>query len=198
MRIAITMVVATRTTLAVAVLAGCATPYQPRGLSGGYSEQSLGHGRWAIEFGGNSYTSQSTVTAYSHRRASELCPGGYDVVDANRDTSFHSASFDGGKTTNVYAKPGAALVVQCKGAAYTPQGHWCTSKPNGDGVCAPQPGLCEVFRGKMNEAVGAAEFGGCVPLKVAICASSGCFTTPAMCAEFERARKRDGSACVLR
>lgn len=179
-----------RTTLMVVALAGCATPYQPKGFSGGYSEQNLGNGRWAVAFDGNSYTSEGTVMTYSHRRASELCPGGYDLVDANRETGYLTMG------SNTYAKPGSTIVVQCRGAA--PQGHWCTAKPDGDGVCAPKPGLCEMFRAKMNAASGAQEFAGCFPLKVAICAPSGCFTTPATCAEYERRVNRDGSACAVR
>lgn len=54
-------------------LAGCVTPYQPRGFSGGYVDWPTGPGRHHIEVNGNGYTSSSTLRYYFHRRAMELC-----------------------------------------------------------------------------------------------------------------------------
>jgi predicted RNA-binding Zn-ribbon protein involved in translation (DUF1610 family) len=46
-------------------LAGCATPYQPCGLTGGYSETQLDENVFQVSFHGNGFTSQE--------RASDLC-----------------------------------------------------------------------------------------------------------------------------
>ncbi len=68
---------------------------------------------------------------------------------------------------------------------------WCSTRiPDGFGYCALQPGECEAARGSA--------FGPCVYQGYAICASSGCFTTPESCAKVERLAKRDVRACVLR
>ncbi len=68
---------------------------------------------------------------------------------------------------------------------------WCaTRQSDGFGYCASQPGECENLRGGL--------FSPCAYQAHAICATSGCFTTPEACAKVERLAKRDASACVLR
>ena len=77
--------------LAAAALAGCttATPYQPdvagQRISGGYSEQRLGEGRYHVNFAGNTLTSRDRVEGYLLYRAAELTVrDGYDwfvIVD---------------------------------------------------------------------------------------------------------------------
>ncbi|HET9428906.1 MAG TPA: hypothetical protein VFO69_11160 [Allosphingosinicella sp.] len=76
-------------------LAGCttATPYQPdlRGqrVSGGYSEERLGEGRYQVTFSGNSLTSRDRVEGYLLYRAAELTlRDGYDwflIVDRSTE-----------------------------------------------------------------------------------------------------------------
>lgn len=72
--------------LAAAALAGCttATPYQPdvagQRVSGGYSEQRLGEGRYYVNFAGNTLTSRDRVEGYLLYRAAELTVrDGYDT-----------------------------------------------------------------------------------------------------------------------
>lgn len=57
------------------VIAGCATPYQPSGFTGGYKDKELSAGKYEVYYLGNGVTSLETVTEYWHRRASELCQG---------------------------------------------------------------------------------------------------------------------------
>ncbi|HYM18447.1 MAG TPA: hypothetical protein VEU06_07785 [Micropepsaceae bacterium] len=62
-----------------AALAGCATEYQSRNFSGGYSEQQSGPDTWFIGFSGNGYTTRETVQTFWLYRAAELTlQKGYD------------------------------------------------------------------------------------------------------------------------
>lgn len=54
------------------VLVGCATPYQPSGFSGGYTEMAYGNDIYFVAFRGNGFTSSETVQGYALRRAAEL------------------------------------------------------------------------------------------------------------------------------
>jgi hypothetical protein len=69
---------------AAVALCSCATPYQSKGVRGGYSDFKMGQGRYSIIVDGNGFTSQATLMEYFHRRAMELCGGSYD---ANTSTS---------------------------------------------------------------------------------------------------------------
>ncbi len=65
----------------VLTLSACATPYQPRGFLGdGYTDYEALPGVVYVHFEGNGFTSRPAVVRYWHRRASELCPGGYDML----------------------------------------------------------------------------------------------------------------------
>jgi hypothetical protein len=77
--------------LVIAALGACstATPYQPdiagQRVSGGYSEQRIGAGRYRVNFAGNSLTARDRVEGYLLYRAAELTVGdGYEwflIVD---------------------------------------------------------------------------------------------------------------------
>jgi len=43
---------------------GCATAYQPEGLTGGFAEIPMGGDEWIIRFSGNGYTNNETVQSY--------------------------------------------------------------------------------------------------------------------------------------
>jgi hypothetical protein len=58
--------------LAAAVLSGCATGYQPSGLTGGYSERHVAEDVYRISFGGNGYSTRETAQTYWLYRASEF------------------------------------------------------------------------------------------------------------------------------
>ena len=62
---------------------GCATSYQPKGLTGGYVDEELGDGLWQVEFLANTWTSREKVEGYADRRAKELCGGNYEIEEDN-------------------------------------------------------------------------------------------------------------------
>ncbi len=53
----------------------CETPYQPRGLSGGYTDFEAQPGVHYVAFEARTGTSYPTVRKYWHRRAAEVCGG---------------------------------------------------------------------------------------------------------------------------
>src|SRR5467141_728098 len=64
-----------RTTLAVlivALLAGCATPYQAKGMTGGFSETQLDENVFQVRFNGNGYTSGERAADFTLLRSAEL------------------------------------------------------------------------------------------------------------------------------
>ncbi len=58
--------------LAVLFSVGCATPYQPHGFRGGYSESRLGPDAFTVRFHGNAYVAASRVSDFTMLRAAEL------------------------------------------------------------------------------------------------------------------------------
>lgn len=87
--------------LAVMVLA-CATPYQAKGLRGGYDDYPAGAGGVImVTFQGNGYTSETDVLKMWHRRAGEVCGGSdrYVVLDSERSTSVTEG--DSTSSTNI-------------------------------------------------------------------------------------------------
>jgi hypothetical protein len=57
---------------AALMLAGCATPYQRVGFTGGYSETQLGENIFQVSFHGNGFTSRERASDFSLLRAAEL------------------------------------------------------------------------------------------------------------------------------
>ncbi|MGH7924369.1 MAG: CC0125/CC1285 family lipoprotein [Candidatus Binatus sp.] len=57
---------------AVCLLAGCATEYQPEGVSGGYSDKVLAGNTVQVTFRGNRITSPETVHFFLLRRCAEV------------------------------------------------------------------------------------------------------------------------------
>ena len=58
--------------LIVAGITACATPYQPQGATGGYSEIKIANDLYTVRFGGNGNTSKNTVFKYWLYRCAEL------------------------------------------------------------------------------------------------------------------------------
>jgi hypothetical protein len=76
---------------AALVLAGCATGYQERNITGGYEEHEVSPGVWRIIFSGNGYITFETVQAYWLYRASDLTlQKGYDGFEVVASTHFSS------------------------------------------------------------------------------------------------------------
>ncbi|TAK84194.1 MAG: hypothetical protein EPO20_15080 [Betaproteobacteria bacterium] len=60
-------------------LAGCATPYQSKGLAGGYGDSRIDVDTFRITFTGNGYTDTTTVENYFLFRAAEVAKAnGFD------------------------------------------------------------------------------------------------------------------------
>ncbi|EJG0889455.1 hypothetical protein HJ078_22605 [Vibrio parahaemolyticus] len=56
----------------VVALSGCATAYQPQGLSGGFSSTQLDNNVFAITFKGNAFTSRETANDFALLRSAEI------------------------------------------------------------------------------------------------------------------------------
>ena len=54
------------------LLGGCATPYQSKGYTGGFSETQLAADTYEIKFNGNGYSSEERTDDFAMLRASEL------------------------------------------------------------------------------------------------------------------------------
>jgi len=101
------------------LLAGCTTPYQPMGFTGGYSDAHIRDNIYFVEVSTNAYTSQTIAAQYFHRRAKELCQeNGYRDyrISKERDTStqYATGSYGGGvATASSMNKPGFSGYVEC-------------------------------------------------------------------------------------
>lgn len=98
---------------------GCATPYQPHGFLGGYSEMKLGDDSYVVYFAGNGYTSSLTADQYTHRRAKELCIkdgfGGFRVLGSQERNSSTLDYNEYNESYEITNKPGAKLYIKCEG-----------------------------------------------------------------------------------
>lgn len=100
----------------VIVCAGCRTPYQTTmGFTGGVEARPIGNGVYVVNARVNGYTSQGTAIEYAYRRASEVCPYGYQVDNsAASSTSSYHRTFGGG--VQEVNKPEVTIVVRCNQA----------------------------------------------------------------------------------
>lgn len=78
---------------------GCATKYQPQGLSGGFSETKLDVNVWKVTFKGNGYTHPERASDFALLRSAELArENGYsyfiivDSVERTRVSTSTTAS----------------------------------------------------------------------------------------------------------
>lgn len=81
---------------------GCATAYQPKGLTGGYSHFNISPDTFSIRFSGNAYTSRETVKKYLFYRASELTlENGYTyfIITDGEDTTQTSYTLNTNSNT---------------------------------------------------------------------------------------------------
>jgi hypothetical protein len=86
---------------ATLLLAACATPYQPDGYTGGYSDTQLSDNVFSVTFNGNGYTDPHKATDFRMLRAAELTLQHgfkYFVVEdsANSSTTSFIGSYGGG------------------------------------------------------------------------------------------------------
>jgi hypothetical protein len=95
-------------------LLACATPYQPIGFRGGYSDFEVEPGIHYVVFEGNAHTGHAVVMQYWHRRAGEICDGSgsYEILSQS-DISREQLVLINGDVTNV-RKSGFAGYIRCK------------------------------------------------------------------------------------
>ena len=101
------------TTLLCVFGTSCSTPYQPGGLSGGYSDNRIDSDTVSVEFRGNGYTSKGKVEMYLLYRCAEVTrDAGYDYFIAlNPRTEARQRSFSnpGGSSSVTSFSPGSAV-----------------------------------------------------------------------------------------
>ena len=92
------------------ILAGCATPYQPVGFGGGYSETQLAPDVFRVYVRGNGYTSMERAQDFALLRAAELTlQQGFKyfaIIDESSSTDISTYTTPGSSqttgTANVY------------------------------------------------------------------------------------------------
>jgi uncharacterized protein YceK len=103
----------------VALLTGCATPYQHMGFLGGYEDAHIKDNIYYVSVSTNGWTSQLTAVQYFNRRAKEVCVenGFQDYrVYNERDTSTAGIQYERNLGVgSTYNKPGIAGYVECLG-----------------------------------------------------------------------------------
>jgi hypothetical protein len=91
-----------------ALLIGCATAYQPAGISGGFTETQLAPDVWRVAFRGNGYTRGERAEDFAMLRSAEL-------TLANGFTHFAFLSSKTGTDVSSYTAPVTATTT---GSAY--------------------------------------------------------------------------------
>lgn len=94
----------------VIILSACATSYQSKGLTGGFSETKLAPDTVQIRFNGNGYTKRERTNDFAMLRAAEVClESGYNYFvvlsggtssDSNTYVSGGGPSYTTGQVTN--------------------------------------------------------------------------------------------------
>jgi hypothetical protein len=76
----------------VLLLVGCATAYQPKGFSGGFSETQLGENIFQVSFRGNGYTRSERASDFSLLRSAEVAiEHGFKyfvIVESGKDSTI--------------------------------------------------------------------------------------------------------------
>lgn len=106
---------------AICLLSACATEYQPRGLTGGFSETALAPDTYKIVFLGNGFTDPDRANDYALLRAADLALlNGYpyfvilDEQNTLRQTTAYMPT-----TTTISASHGRATATTYGGQPFT-------------------------------------------------------------------------------
>ena len=115
-------------TLVGLALIGCATPYQSKGFTGGFSETQLDVNVFQVSFRGNAYTSGERAADFTLLRSAELAiENGYSyfiIVDSERSsqTSSYTTPTTSHTTGSVYGSGnyvyGSATTTTTGGQTY--------------------------------------------------------------------------------
>ncbi len=110
------------------LLASCATGYQEKGLTGGFSETQLGENIFRVSFNGNAYTSAERAADFTLLRSAELAVengfGYFVIIDEDQSTelSTYTTPTRSHTTANVYGSgnyaTGSATTTTTGGQTY--------------------------------------------------------------------------------
>jgi hypothetical protein len=85
-------------------LSSCATPYGERGITGGYSDSSLGENRYRVKIIGNDWTSEDSLEEMWNSRAAELTAKygfkTYKIIYYRLGREAYGLNITGAKTAN--------------------------------------------------------------------------------------------------
>jgi len=85
--------------LVTLLMIGCATGYQKKGISGGYSDAQIDENSYRVTFTGNGYSSKEQVENMLLYRSAELTnEKGYDWFSVNERESNEQSSIQYGRT----------------------------------------------------------------------------------------------------
>ena len=100
-----TLITKISTIVLALAIAGCATGYQSKGLSGGFTDTQLDSNVWQVTFNGNGYTSVEKVRDFALLRGSELTlKNGFSYFYLqDEQQSQTNSSFSTGGSSNTYA-----------------------------------------------------------------------------------------------
>lgn len=115
------------TLMAAVLLGGCATAYQPKSFSGGFSETDLGPTSFKIGFSGNGFTSPERASDFALLRAADKsiedgcnyfsvineADGGSTSSFTTSTATFGRHSAWGNSFTSPIFKPNSTLLVRC-------------------------------------------------------------------------------------
>lgn len=114
--------------IAIALLQGCATSYQPEGFTGGYSETQLEENVFNVSFSGNGSSNMKRVEDFTLLRSAELTlQNGYRyfvIVDADSDMNYseHTTPIATETDTTIYndgySRRGYSTTVVSGGETY--------------------------------------------------------------------------------
>ena len=97
-------------------MVGCVTPYQPKGLTGGYEDEREAPGVYLVSARGNGHTGIATLRSYVLRRGQELCEAeGFPrmrLIGATVDTQTD-------QTPATYVAHSNSTVTQYGGQSYS-------------------------------------------------------------------------------
>lgn len=89
-------------------LAGCATGYQSKGMTGGYSETRLQENMYRVNYRGNGHTDMDEAQDYALLRAAELAiEHGYKYIEVAQEDSRFKTSYN--KVPNQYGGGGSTV-----------------------------------------------------------------------------------------
>ena len=106
--------------LFILLLAGCATSYQPKGLTGGFSEIQIAEGTYQITFEGNGFTEKRKTTDFTLLRSAEIAlENGYRyfvITDSRGERDYRQrdrALYASGAVSFIVKKPSASNTIIC-------------------------------------------------------------------------------------